>query len=102
MTFKEYYQMYLSMHQNKWNRRLHVLGQLVTISYFVLCLYLIVSKSLLFAPMLLALPFVVYPFAWSGHFFIEKNKPAAFKNPIWAKAADWVMLKDIIIGKVKF
>jgi hypothetical protein len=52
--------------------------------------------------MFLVLPFVVYPFAWSGHFFIEKNKPAAFKNPIWAKAADWVMLKDIIIGKVKF
>jgi len=102
MTFKEYYQMYLTLHQNKWNRRLHVLGQLVTIAYFVLCIYLVVCKSLLFAPMFLALPFVVYPFAWSGHFFIEKNKPAAFKNPIWAKAADWVMLKDIIVGKVKF
>ena len=102
MTFKEYYQMYLTLHQNKWNRRLHVLGQIVTISYFALCLYLVVFKSLLFAPMFLALPFVVYPFAWSGHFFIEKNKPAAFKNPSWAKAADWVMLKDIIIGKVKF
>jgi hypothetical protein len=50
----------------------------------------------------IVLPFVVYPFAWSGHFFIEKNKPAAFKNPLWAKASDWVMLKDIIIGKIKF
>lgn len=102
MTFKEYYQMYLSLHQNKWNRRLHVLGQLVTIAYLVLSLYLIIYKSIAFTPILVVLPFVVYPFAWSGHFFIEKNKPAAFKNPLWAKASDWVMLKDIICGKIKF
>lgn len=102
MTFKEYYQMYLSLHQNKWNRRLHVLGQLATIAYLILSLYLIVYKSIVFIPMLILLPFIVYPFAWSGHFFIEKNKPAAFKNPLWAKASDWVMLKDIICGKIDF
>lgn len=102
MSFKEYYQMYLTLHKNKWNRRLHVLGQLVTIAYFILCIYLISAKSLFYLPMIILLPFVVYPFAWSGHFFIEKNKPAAFKNPLWAKASDWVMLKDIIIGKIKF
>jgi hypothetical protein len=99
MTFKEYYQMYLTLHKNKWNRRLHVLGQLVTIAYFITCVY---WKSFLFLPMFIALPFVVYPFAWSGHFFIEKNKPAAFKNPLWAKASDWVMLKDIILGRIEF
>ena len=27
MTFEEYYQHYLSLHQNKWCRRLHVIGQ---------------------------------------------------------------------------
>ena len=102
MTFKEYYQMYLTLHQNKWNRRLHVLGQLFTIGYFILCVYLTFWKSLFFLPLFIALPFVVYPVAWSGHLFIEKNKPAAFKNPLWAKASDWVMLKDIIIGKIKF
>ncbi len=101
MTFKEYYQTYLTLHKNKWNRRLHVVGQLATILYFTLCSYLCVYKSLYFLVAFAALPFVVYPFAWSGHFFIEKNKPAAFKNPLWAKAADWVMLKDIIIGKIK-
>ena len=102
MTFKEYYQMYLTLHQNKWNRILHVLGQLFTIGYFILCVYLTFWKSLFFLPLFIALPFVVYPFAWSGHLFIEKNKPAAFKNPLWAKASDWVMLKDIITGKIKF
>jgi hypothetical protein len=52
--------------------------------------------------LLLLSPFVVYPFAWSGHYFFEKNKPAAFKNPLWAKLSDWVMLKDIIIGRISW
>ena len=45
-------------------------------------------------------PVVVYPFAWSGHYFFEKNTPAAFSNPLWAKLCDWIMLKDILIGKI--
>ena len=51
--------------------------------------------------MILFTPLVVYPFAWSGHYFFEKNKPAAFKNPLWAKACDWIMFKDWILGKVE-
>lgn len=101
MTFKEYYENYLTLHQNKWNRRLHVLGQILTIIYVASVLYLLYSISVWFLGLLVFAPFVVYPFAWSGHFFIEKNKPAAFKNPIWAKASDWVMFKDILIGRIK-
>ena len=96
MSFKEYYQYYLSLHQNKYTRRLHVLGQLVTISFAVLC----VLNSLWFV--LLLTPFVIYPFAWAGHVFFEKNKPAAFSRPLWAKACDWVMLKDILTGKIRW
>ncbi len=94
MTFKEYYKHYLTLHQNKWCRLLHVLGQLATIAYVVFCF---LNSYWL---MLLAAPFVVYPFAWSGHFFFEKNKPAAWSRPLWAKACDWVMLKDIILRKI--
>ena len=46
------------------------------------------------------LPFIVYPFAWSGHFFFEKNKPAAFSDPVKAKLCDWIMFKDMILGKL--
>ena len=95
MEFKEYYEYYLTLHQNKWNRRLHALGQLATISFVTYCFI----NS--FWPLLVFTPFVVYPFAWSGHFFFEKNKPAAWSKPLWAKACDWVMLKDMILGKVK-
>ena len=48
----------------------------------------------------LILPFVIYPFAWSGHFFFEKNKPAAFSNPIKAKICDWIMFRDMLLGRI--
>ena len=95
MTFKEYYDSYLKLHQNKHCRRLHFVGQIFTI--------LFVSYSLLNNLWLLPLsPFVIYPFAWTGHFVFEKNEPAAFKRPLWAKACDWVMFKDIITGKIEW
>ena len=95
MNFKEYYQYYLTLHRNKTCRRLHVFGQFFTL---LTLLYALLTKTWL---LLLAVPFVVYPFAWSGHFFFEKNKPAAFSKPLWAKACDWIMLKDWILGKVE-
>lgn len=96
MSFQEYYKYYLTLHQNKWCRRLHVLGQLATLFF----IYFTVKTQywLLF----LLTPFVVYPFAWSGHFFFEKNNPAAFSRPVWAKICDWIMLKDIVVGKIKW
>ena len=94
MKFNEYYKYYLTLHTNKWNRRLHAIGQFFTLGYLVFCTY----NSFWFLTLLA--PFIVYPFAWSGHFYFEKNKPAAWSKPLWAKACDWVMLKDMIIGRV--
>ena len=95
MEFYEYYQYYLPLHQNKWCRRMHVLGQFTTILFVVATIYL------KFWILLLATPFVVYPFAWFGHYVFEKNEPAAFSNPLWAKACDWIMLKDWILGRIE-
>lgn len=95
MKFLEYYEYYLTLHKNKWNRRLHALGQIMTVIFIVFVIY---KKAWL---LLLLAPVVVYPFAWSGHFFFEKNKPAAFSNPLWAKACDWLMIKDMIIGRIE-
>jgi hypothetical protein len=95
MEFKEYYKYYLTLHQNKWNRRLHALGQIATLSFIALS----IQEQQWF--LLLWAPFIIYPFAWSGHFFFEKNKPAAWSKPLWAKACDWLMLGDMITGKVE-
>jgi len=80
---------------------MHVLGQLVTISYVIAVLIAAYIYDVKYTVLLLLSPFVVYPFAWAGHYFFEKNKPAAFSNPIKAKICDWKMLYDIIKGKIK-
>ena len=95
-TLSEYYDYYLMLHSNKMCRRMHFMGQVTTI--FTL-LYALFSHTWL---LLLIVPFVVYPFAWSGHFFFEKNTPAAFKSPIKAKICDWLMFRDIILGRISF
>ena len=95
MTLKEYYKHYLTLHQNKTCRLLHFLGQWVTIFF---AWFVISNWHWYFLPLI---PFVIYPFAWSGHYFFEKNKPAAFSNPLYAKISDWMMFRDIILGKVK-
>jgi hypothetical protein len=95
MDLKEYYQYYLTLHQNKYCRALHFLGQCVTIGFVSAVIY---NKIWL---LLLAAPFVIYPFAWTGHYLFKKNEPAAFSAPIKAKICDWIMFKDILLGRIK-
>ena len=41
--------------------------------------------------LLLAALIVAYGFAWIGHFFIEGNKPATFRHPLWSVRGDLKM-----------
>ena len=91
----DYYPYYLSLHQDKRNRRLHAIGQILTILYVAGCIW----SKLWFG--LLVAPFIVYPFAWAGHYFYEKNTPAAWNKPVHAKICDWIMLKDMLTGKLE-
>lgn len=34
--------------------------------------------------------------------FFEKNRPATFKHPFYSLWGDWVMFKDMLVGKIKF
>lgn len=40
---------------------------------------------------LYAAPLFGYGFAWVGHFFFEKNRPATFKQPIYSLMGDFMM-----------
>ena len=95
MRLAEYYKHYLTLHQHPKCRLLHFLGQWCTIALAAFAI-----KHYLWY-LLLVVPFVVYPFAWSGHYFFEKNKPAAFSNPVYAKISAWIMFKDILLGKLR-
>lgn len=50
--------------------------------------------------LLLALPVFGYGFAWVGHFFFEKNRPATFTHPLYSLIGDFVMFRDILLGKI--
>lgn len=95
-SFKAFYPYYLQEHKNRTCRRLHVIGSL---------LVLLLLASALFSAnyfLLLLLPVVGYGFAWVGHFFFEKNRPATFKYPLYSLMGDWVMLKDVLTGKLRW
>ena len=95
MTISEYYKYYLTLHEHPKCKLLHFIRQLVTIVFSVWVLY---NWYWYLIPMI---PFIIYPFAWSGHYFFENNEPAAFHNPIKAKISDWIMFKDILLGRFK-
>ncbi|MFT5812646.1 MAG: hypothetical protein ACI9VT_000382 [Psychroserpens sp.] len=94
--FKSFYPFYLSQHQNIICRRLHFIGS----SLIIITLAYILMNSVW--ALLWALPLFGYGFAWLGHFFFEKNRPATFTYPWYSLLGDWVMYKDMIMGKLKF
>ncbi|UZE95019.1 DUF962 domain-containing protein [Alkalimarinus alittae] len=95
-TFADFYPFYLSEHSNQTCRRLHFVGSSLVISVL---LYALISER--FA-LLFLLPVIGYGFAWIGHFVFEKNRPATFQHPLYSLAGDWVMFKDMLVGKIKF
>ena len=52
------------------------------------------------APAVLAVPVFGYGFAWVGHFFFEKNRPATFTYPLYSLIGDFAMFRDILLGKI--
>lgn len=95
-SISEFYPFYLSQHASRTNRRLHFFGTLGVITLIVLAV--VVQNFWL----LVAVPFAGYGFAWVGHFGFEKNKPATFEYPWYSLACDFVMFRDMLIGRIKF
>ena len=95
MNLEEFYSFYLSEHKNVINRRLHFFG---TLGALILFSILILIKKIGFFPLVVLFG---YGPAWIGHFFFEKNKPASFKHPFLSFVCDWLMVKDILLGKIK-
>lgn len=92
-SYSAFYQFYLTEHQNKISRRLHFIGTAL-VFVFVFLLFYVDRWDLWFL-----LPITGYLFAWVGHFFFEKNKPATFKYPLWSLASDFRLFFEILMGK---
>lgn len=93
-SFRDFYPFYLQEHSNRTSRRLHVLG---TSLGLVLLVWLLLARRW----ELLWLPFACgYGFAWVGHFFFERNRPATFRYPLYSLRGDFTMLRDVLTGRI--
>jgi hypothetical protein len=92
-SFKEFYPYYLNEHRNATCRLLHFIG---TTLFFVCLMGAFLFHQIWF---LAFAPLCGYGFAWVGHFFYEKNKPATFQYPLWSLFSDFRLYFEIIGGK---
>jgi hypothetical protein len=82
-TLDEFWPFYVSQHLNPTNRRLHFVGTTLGMLTLAAGLYLC-------SPAVQLAAFVCgYAFAWVGHFFFEKNRPATFSYPLLSLRADF-------------
>jgi len=93
--FADFYPFYLSQHADRTCRRLHFagtsLGGIAALHAF---------STLNFWWLLAGLA-AGYAFAWAGHAFFEKNRPATFTHPLYSFLGGWGMRKDIITARIK-
>jgi hypothetical protein len=94
-SFEDFYPYYIAEHDHKYTKLMHFIGTSISI-YFLI--KFVLSFNFLF--ILYAL-LAGYGFAWIGHFFIEKNKPATFKYPFYSLKGDYKMYLEILQGKHK-
>jgi len=95
-SFAEFYPFYLSEHANPMCRRLHFVGTSLVLGTIVAAI--VTHNPWWFA----ATPIAGYGFAWIGHFFFEHNRPATFTYPFYSFVGDWVMYRDMLMGRVPF
>ena len=94
-SFSEFWPFYLREHSKASTRLLHAAG---TIASTLLIAILLVSGNFRYLPLALV---VGYGPAWIAHFFIERNRPATFKHPLWSLMGDYKMIAMMLTGKLR-
>jgi len=95
-SFGDFYPYYLSEHRDPTCRRLHVVGSTLVLAIVG---YAVLSGELVW---LWAAPVAGYGFAWVGHYFFERNRPATFRHPLYSFIGDWAMYRDVLSGRIPF
>ena len=94
-TYDEFFQFYLQQHSNARNRILHAIGTTLGVAVVIGAFVSGHPRyALLFFP-------IGYGFAWTGHFLLEKNKPATFGHPFWSFVSDFRMIGLMMTGRLE-
>jgi len=96
-TFSEFWPYYLGEHRHPVCRALHFVG---TACFIGIVVWGLTASSEGMRWLLWLAPVPVYALAWTGHFFIEHNRPATFSYPLWSLLADFRMFGHMLIGRL--
>lgn len=94
-TFNEFWPYYLSEHAHPTTRMMHIVGTALALAFVVLLTW---SGDLRF---LAAALIAGYGLAWLSHLFVEHNRPATFRYPIWSLMGDFRMFALACTGRLQ-
>lgn len=93
--YRDFWPRYVGAHRRAGTRLLHFCGTSAALA-------LIPIGLIPGPPWLLALaPVAGYGFAWLGHLFIERNRPATFAYPLWSLVGDFHMYGLMWTGRME-
>lgn len=93
-NFTEFWDFYVSEHSQPMTRLLHLVGASLGVA---LAVFFVARGQWYFFPVFFICG---YGFAWFSHFFIEKNKPASFRFPLWSFISDFKMIAYMLTGQM--
>jgi hypothetical protein len=92
--YEAFWLFYLREHADPRTRALHYAGTFTAVLGIVACVVL--GRPWF----LIAVPIAGYGPAWIAHFFIEKNRPATFRYPLWSFVSDFRMAFAWVTGQI--
>lgn len=92
--YRNFWPFFLEQHSKPWTKRLHAAGTVLGTS---ISAWGIATRQ----PVWIGFGLILgYAFAWTSHFFIEKNTPATFRYPFWSFISEYRMVWWVVRGKV--
>ena len=93
-TYRDFWPFYLGEHGRAGTRALHYLGTGLGLVLFAAGA---ASGRWWLVPAALV---AAYACAWAGHAFVERNRPASFRHPLWSLVSDLRMFGLWIAGRL--
>lgn len=92
-SFADFWPQYVRQHSRPRTRILHATGSVLAV--VVIGLAFAINMWIL-----VAAPLIGYAFAWCAHFFVEHNRPATFRHPLYSLLADYRMVFLMMAGRM--
>ena len=93
-SYRQFWPYYLREHAKPLTRAIHFLGTALAVATLGAAVFL-ANGWLLIGALVLG-----YGPAWFAHFFVEGNRPATFRFPLWSLISDFRMVGLWLMGRL--